>query len=675
LILGCRRFQEDKILLHCGNLRSPASGGDFGAGRLFGGALLALAAAYAVESLLVTGGAVDRFFDAWVYNGLLLAACGCCFARALLVRAERLPWLLLSCGLLLWTIGDLLYYFFLSGSRSPPIPSVADPFYLAFYPVSYVALALLLRRRMRRFQGYLWLDGLIASLAVAALGAAIVFDQVLSSTGGSALVVATNLAYPLADLLLLALVVAMFGLTGWRFDGTWALVAGGFAVFAIADSAYLYETAAGSYADGGPLDAGWPAALALIACSAWQPIKKLEGVRNESRHALTLPTFFALVALSLLVYDHFARLNTLALVLASATIVAVIVRAVLTFRERMRLLAASRQEALTDALTGLGNRRRFMLELDDELADEGPPFALVVFDLDGFKAYNDSFGHLAGDALLARVAARLEAAVDGDGRAYRLGGDEFCVLARVVGDEHGLIAERAAAALTEEGEGFAVSCSYGAVLMPSEAGDLSEALSMADHRMYLHKQRPRPDAEGVPALETARGAHGPADLADLAEAVGRRLRVPPEQLSRIRQAAELHDVGKLAIPEEILSKPGSLTGDEWEFVRRHPVIGERILAAAPDFGGAARIVRSSHERWDGTGYPDRLSGPEIPLGARIISVCDAFEAMTSTRPYAPPRDSEEAVQELVRCAGTQFDPEVVLAFESVQIDLNTKLVA
>jgi HD-GYP domain-containing protein (c-di-GMP phosphodiesterase class II) len=164
-------------------------------------------------------------------------------------------------------------------------------------------------------------------------------------------------------------------------------------------------------------------------------------------------------------------------------------------------------------------------------------------------------------------------------------------------------------------------------------------------------------------------------VADLAEAVGRRLRVPPDELSEIRQAAELHDVGKLAIPEEILSKPGSLTGDEWEFVRRHPLIGERILAAAPDFGSAAKIVRSSHERWDGTGYPDRLSGSEIPLGARIISVCDAFEAMTSRRPYAPPRASEEAMQELVRCSGTQFDPEVVAAFASVQIDLTAALVA
>jgi HD-GYP domain-containing protein (c-di-GMP phosphodiesterase class II) len=200
---------------------------------------------------------------------------------------------------------------------------------------------------------------------------------------------------------------------------------------------------------------------------------------------------------------------------------------------------------------------------------------------------------------------------------------------------------------------------------------------MADHRMYLHKQRHRAPVEAVGALEAARDGHPSrlADVAELAEAVARRLRVSPDELSKIRQAAELHDVGKLAIPEEILSKPGTLTGDEWEFVKRHPLIGERILATAPDFGGAAKLVRWSHERWDGTGYPDRLTGPEIPLGARIISVCDAFEAMTSTRPYATQLESEDAMSELVRGAGTQFDPEVVAAFASVQMDLHAELVA
>jgi diguanylate cyclase (GGDEF)-like protein len=674
------RFQAfferpEAILRRDHYFRPTPARGVFGIGRFLCVGLLAVTAAYGIEALLGAHGPVDSFFDSWVYNGLLVAASLACLARGIAVKAERLPWLLLGIALALWTAGDLYYFFAFSGNADVPIPSVSDLFYLAFYPVSYVALALLLRRRMRGFRGKLWLDGVIASLAVAALGAAIVFDAVLKSTGGSTLVVATNLAYPLADVLLLALVVATFGLTGWRFDATWAFVAVGFAVFALADSLYLYETAAGTYREGGPLDVGWPLGLALIACSAWQPIRKLEGVRDEGWQALTLPTCFALVALSLLVYDHFVRINTLALALASATIAAVIVRAVLTFRERVQLLAASREEALTDALTGLGNRRRFMLELDAALGDYGAPFTLVVFDLDGFKAYNDSFGHSAGDALLARVAGRLGEAVEREGRAYRLGGDEFCVLAAATNFRTDL-PERAAAALTEEGEGFAVSCSYGAVLMPSEASRLSEALSMADHRMYLHKQRHRAPVDPVEALGAARDPASPvADVAELAQAVARRLRVPPDELSRIRQAAELHDVGKLAIPEEILSKAGSLTGDEWEFVKRHPLIGERILAAAPDFGDAARLVRSSHERWDGNGYPDKLCGPEIPLGARIISVCDAFDAMTTRRPYAAQLGSEDAMREIARCAGTQFDPDVVAAFASVQLDLQTELVA
>ena len=384
---------------------------------------------------------------------------------------------------------------------------------------------------MQEFRGNLWLDGAIASLAVAAVGAAVVFDEVLKTTGGSTLVIATNIAYPLADVLLLALVVATFALTGWRFDATWAFVAVGFAVFALADSAYLYETAAGTYREGGPLDVGWPLGLVLIACSAWQPIRKLEGVRDEGWQTLTLPTFFALVGLSLLVYDHFVRINTLAMVLASATVAAVIVRAVLTFRERVRLLAASREEALTDALTGLGNRRRFMLELDAALGHESAPFKLVVFDLDGFKAYNDSFGHSAGDALLARVAAGSARRSTGAGRAYRLGGDEFCVLAATATATPAACSSEPSAALTEDGEGFAVTCSYGAVLVPNEASTLTEALQHR-RRPDVHAQAARRPARSARASTcssafcrsaTRCSAHHLADVADLAEAVGRRL--------------------------------------------------------------------------------------------------------------------------------------------------------
>jgi HD-GYP domain-containing protein (c-di-GMP phosphodiesterase class II) len=135
-----------------------------------------------------------------------------------------------------------------------------------------------------------------------------------------------------------------------------------------------------------------------------------------------------------------------------------------------------------------------------------------------------------------------------------------------------------------------------------------------------------------------------------------------EALEEVVRGAELHDVGKMAVPDEILHKPGSLTAEEWGFIRRHTIIGERILAAAPALTGVARLVRASHERWDGNGYPDGLEGGRIPLGARIIAVCDAFDAMTSERPYSKPMTAEDAVEELWRCAGGQFDPAVVAAF-------------
>jgi two-component system cell cycle response regulator len=160
-----------------------------------------------------------------------------------------------------------------------------------------------------------------------------------------------------------------------------------------------------------------------------------------------------------------------------------------------------------------------------------------------------------------------------------------------------------------------------------------------------------------------------AATARLAEAVGTRMGLSTEDRLQLRQAAELHDVGKLGIPDEILTKPGPLTPPEWVFVRRHPLIGARIIGAAPALAGAAALVRSTHERPDGTGYPDGLSGDQIPLGSRIIAVCDAFTAMTSARPYAEQRTIPEAVAELRRAAGTQFDAAVVDAFSELVVEL------
>ena len=254
-----------------------------------------------------------------------------------------------------------------------------------------------------------------------------------------------------------------------------------------------------------------------------------------------------------------------------------------------------------------------------------------------------------------------------------MGGDEFCVFVRLGDGVAEDLAAEAAVALSETGEGFRISASYGSVRVPDETTDFSEALRTADRRMYAQKTGGRVPSTvetskvliaALSARDAALGDHL-AGVAELADAAASRLGLADDERMHVRLAALVHDVGKMALPEEILTKPGPLSADERAYVERHTLIGERILQAAPSLAAAARIVRSSHERWDGGVYPDRLAGDSIPLGARIVFVCDAFDAMIADRPYSLARSPQEALAELRRCAGTQFDPEIVAAFACV----------
>ena len=389
-----------------------------------------------------------------------------------------------------------------------------------------------------------------------------------------------------------------------------------------------------------------------------------------------MPVVSGLVALGVLVSIGWLRSNDVALALASLTLLAVLGRLVLTLREHLRLVESSRGEANTDALTGLCNRRRFMSDLQARLllASPGHPITLTLFDLDGFKAYNDTFGHPAGDALLTRLGHRLREAVADDGAAYRLGGDEFCVLS--AGAAGAATIAAAVEALTERGEAFAISNSHGTVVLEDADGKPEDALRIADQRMYECKNGGGRSAcdQSKAVLVIALSERHPdltshnADVSRMAELVAHRLEVPDDQVAAIVHAAELHDVGKVGVPDAILAKPGPLDPDEWTFMRRHTIIGERIVAGAPALAQVGRLVRSSHERWDGAGYPDQLAGEAIPIGSRIIALCDAFDAMLSERPYQAPRTMSQAMLELRRCAGTQFDPAVVDAFRIVVAD-------
>ena len=639
-------------------------------GRALWAVVATIMAVYAAHTVFHFGS--GWVFEGLMYSGLIGCAAAACILRAICVERERTAWAVMGVALAAWMGGEIYWSLILNYEDVVPVPSPADGLYFLFYAASYVALVLLLRGRMQSFRSSLWLDGAIAACAVAAVAGAIAFQPIVDATVGDRVTVAVNLAYPLCDLLLLSLVVASFALSGWRPDRGWMLMGLGLGLMAVGDGVYLFQAAKGTYVEGTVLDALWPAAALLVGAAAWQPVGTRATPRLEGWRVIAIPAVAGLAAVALETWDHFDRLADGAVALATLTIVLVTVRMALTFQENQRMIRHSQAEANTDALTGLRNRRSLMADLERELpsATAERPRVLVLFDLDGFKQYNDAFGHLAGDGLLARLGTRLESVVIGQGRAYRLGGDEFCVFFTPGPAGVDPLLASCSAALTEVGEGFAIGASYGAVVAPSEAEDATEALQVADRRMYAQKGGRRASAgrqsrdvllSTLTEREPQLGEHL-HDVAKLATAVGRELDMSPEELDEVARAAELHDVGKVAIPDAILNKPGPLDEAEWSFMRRHTIIGERILLSAPALRPVARLVRSSHERWDGSGYPDGLAGEEIPLGARVVAVCDAFDAMTTDRPYRSKRSERSALRELVACASVQFDPRVVNAF-------------
>ncbi len=605
-----------------------------------------------------------------LYTTILFGSAVLCIARGVLRRDERAAWLVVGVALVLWACGDLYWAVVIADLPEEPYPSFADGLWLAFIPVCYLGVLLLVRRRSPDLDSRLWLDGIIAALTTGALCAAVVFGAVLASTGGEAAAVATTLAYPLGDMVLLGTVIGAMAAARGRLDRSWLYFGAGIAALCVTDSIYVVQVANDTHVPGTILDSGWLVGSLLVCLAAWQPAVRLRTTGDEMP-TIVAPILLALASLAVLVYDHFETTNLLALALACAALVAVLIRLSLTHRESSANLVSTRHQARTDPLTKLGNRFALQRALGDALADPAP-HVLLMLDLDGFKNYNDSYGHPAGDALLARLGARL-GALDGL-TAYRVGGDEFCVLAAWPEDRPvELLVDRTRAALSERGEGFDIGASVGHTMLPAEARDADEALRVADRRLYAEKNSGRVSArlQSAGVLRSALNERNPElgvhteEVAALAVDVARHLGLDEDELERVAIAAELHDIGKIAIPRSILNKPGRLDDTDWAFMRRHTVIGERIAQSAPALVGVAGLIRSSHERWDGAGYPDRLAGDAIPLGSQIVFVCDAYAAMTSDRCYQPAMTHAAALDELRRNAGTQFSPAVVDAFLAV----------
>ena len=365
--------------------------------------------------------------------------------------------------------------------------------------------------------------------------------------------------------------------------------------------------------------------------------------------------------------------------------------------ENARLLEKTRALSVTDEMTGLYNRRRFYEVVEVEMSRTqrcGQPFSIVILDLDGFKEYNDRLGHTAGDAILRSVAETLETSLRKTDTAFRYGGDEFAIM--LPGTD-----ARAARAIVERvrsgwssvswarygSRDSSLGFSAGIAQFPDDAETADGLVFLADTALFRAKREgghkctlvcelgevsedvlDAATHDQVYALAATVDARDPLTyghskrVATIAERLGKAVGLRRDELAKLHAAGLLHDIGKVGIPDSILTKPGRPLDREWRVIRQHSAEGARIVSYVRELSALVSVIRHHHEWYDGTGYPDGLKAKEIPIAARVLSIADAFDTMTTPRPYREVVSQDEAFAELGRFSGTQFDPELVEVF-------------
>jgi diguanylate cyclase (GGDEF)-like protein len=621
----------------------PAQRGRLAAAFALLGALLGVIAASAF--LGVGGDAARPFIRDWVGVCICILVTAIVGLRPLWIRARRRPFALLAAGVSSYALGDLLWTTWLAHLAHPPVPSVCDVLWLAFYP--FVALAVVgltgIRSRNRP-SAAVWLDGVVAGGGLASIGAAIIVSPVLDSATRSASTTATALAYPVGDLVLVGLVVGVIALRGWRIDRGWAFLGVAFALLSIADFLYAMQTTTNAGRPSAVTNLVYLLALSTLAFVSWQVPPSRPEPKFASWSVLLVPSGFMFAATGLLLYDHVHRLSTLPFALATVTLLAAMGRMIVAFRDA-RGLAEARRLAGTDDLTALPNRRRFMALTEQAIADSrasGQGLAVMMLDLDNFKQLNDTLGHHAGDELLREIGPRLQQALRHLHMVARLGGDEFAVLIHPTPGEAGIVeisqdilrALRAPFKVHELA--LRVTGSLGIAMFPDHARDADELMRHADiamyqaktsrdrYEFYAHERDTNSRERLALAAELATALSGEAievHYQPKAEAQTRRI-VGVEALARWRRAD-----GRLSPPSEFVG-PAEHAGLARALTRR---VVEVALAQARQWHEAGYALQMSvnttvADLLDAS-FPDEIAAAlerhAVPAHALILEVTES----------------------------------------------------
>jgi diguanylate cyclase (GGDEF)-like protein len=463
------------------------------------GLLGILLASYVVSVIIRAPNLSSELLDGWSVAAVEIVASILCLLRGIARHSGRALAFTLGFGLLMWSLGDLALTVESQGGVDPGTPSLADVFYLGFYPLTYVGVVIFMRGEVRRLATPSWLDGAVAGLGTASVFAAFVFERVLRLTAENSLATATNLAYPVGDVLLLSLVVGGSAVMSGRRKAPWLLMVAGIAINAGGDTANLFGSSFGASPLGVALDAiAWPASILLLSLAVWLRPRAANPLAVQRPATFLIPGVSAGCALVVLFVGNLRTTSGLALGLATATLLLVGIRLGTSVRGIRALSQQRRHQSVTDELTGLGNRRWLFHVLDaffadlDETAAQPRTLAFLFMDLDHFKEVNDTFGHPTGDELLRQLGPRLSDCLREGDLLVRLGGDEFVVL---LIDAH---ADEATTVAQRLGEGLAepfvlgtarvrIGASIGIALAPGDASDPAGLMLCADVAMYRAK--------------------------------------------------------------------------------------------------------------------------------------------------------------------------------------------